>query len=227
MSNYQGSVPDTRRTPDWRDNAACLEEKPELFFPKGYEGPWQSVIADAKAVCRRCPSKDACLEFALDENIGDGIFGGLTEKERAGLRRQAARRILTPEQAAEKAAKTLQPRTLQSIYDAHTRRLYGGHVAWSGPRKVSFQGKTLTVKQLCFIVGRGHKPDGPVRSDCGIDACVLPQHLADTAERSFCGTRPGYRRHLRNGEEACDRCRQANTDADNRLRRTGTSKVAA
>lgn len=42
-----------------------------------------------------------------------------------------------------------------------------------------------------------------------------------------CGTRPGYQKHRRNGEQACDPCRQANTDADNRLRRTGTTKAAA
>jgi len=42
-----------------------------------------------------------------------------------------------------------------------------------------------------------------------------------------CGTRGGYRLHRKNGEDACDACRQANTDADNRLRRTGTTKAAA
>lgn len=40
-----------------------------------------------------------------------------------------------------------------------------------------------------------------------------------------CGTRGGYQRHRKNGQEACDACKQANTDADNRLRRTGTTKA--
>lgn len=40
-----------------------------------------------------------------------------------------------------------------------------------------------------------------------------------------CGTRGGYQKHLREKTEICTPCRQANTDADNRLRRTGTSKV--
>ncbi|MEV5953758.1 WhiB family transcriptional regulator [Streptomyces sp. NPDC051987] len=40
-----------------------------------------------------------------------------------------------------------------------------------------------------------------------------------------CGTRPGYQKHLRERTEICEPCRQANTDADNRLRRTGTTKV--
>jgi len=42
-----------------------------------------------------------------------------------------------------------------------------------------------------------------------------------------CGTRPGYQKHLREKTAICAPCRQANTDADNRLRRTGTSKVSA
>ncbi|WP_069773060.1 WhiB family transcriptional regulator [Streptomyces sp. LUP30] len=41
-----------------------------------------------------------------------------------------------------------------------------------------------------------------------------------------CGTRPGYQKHLREGTEICGPCRQANTGADNRLRRTGTTKAA-
>lgn len=41
-----------------------------------------------------------------------------------------------------------------------------------------------------------------------------------------CGTRSGYTRHRKRGEN-CDACRQANTDANNRLVRTGTTKVTA
>jgi len=40
-----------------------------------------------------------------------------------------------------------------------------------------------------------------------------------------CGTRSGYQKHVREKTEICPPCRQANTDADNRLRRTGTTKV--
>lgn len=46
-------------------------------------------------------------------------------------------------------------------------------------------------------------------------------------EPAKCGTRRGYRKHLREKTEICGPCRQANTDADNRLRRTGTTKALA
>ncbi|MFI1183375.1 WhiB family transcriptional regulator [Streptomyces sp. NPDC020799] len=46
-------------------------------------------------------------------------------------------------------------------------------------------------------------------------------------EPAKCGTRRGYQRHRRNGEDACRACRSANSAADRRLRRTGTTKEAA
>jgi hypothetical protein len=46
-------------------------------------------------------------------------------------------------------------------------------------------------------------------------------------ETAKCGTRGGYKKHQRENTEICPPCRQANTDADNRLRRTGTSKALA
>lgn len=52
-----------------------------------------------------------------------------------------------------------------------------------------------------------------------------PQRKAQ--EPAKCGTRSGYQKHLREKTEICQPCRQANTDADNRLRRTGTTKAAA
>ena len=42
-----------------------------------------------------------------------------------------------------------------------------------------------------------------------------------------CGTRGGYQKHVRERTEICGPCRKANSDADNRLRRTGTTKAAA
>lgn len=80
-------------TSDWRHHAACRnEELPDNFFPTSDAGPgWQAVIADAKAVCRRCPVADQCLQWALDNPQETGIWGGLTEAERRNLRRSTVR----------------------------------------------------------------------------------------------------------------------------------------
>lgn len=227
MSHYTGAVPTAARSADWRDNAACRDEDSELFFPKGNEGHWLLIIEQAKTICRRCPVADACLNFALTEGIPSGIFGGLTEQERAGLRRSVRRGRTAAEDVTAKAAEARQPRrtrTLQSLYDEHTTPMAGGHLAWTGGTQQYVNNRRYSPWQIAFIVGRGHEPHGPVRSDCGHPKCVLPAHLADMTERSACGTRNGYLRHRRNGEDACDRCRQANTDAE--VHRTSAIKVA-
>jgi WhiB family redox-sensing transcriptional regulator len=72
---------------DWRTRAACRDTDPDLFFPIGSTGPAVEQIADAKAVCRQCPSQPQCLEFALATNQESGIWGGTSEDERRKLRR--------------------------------------------------------------------------------------------------------------------------------------------
>ncbi len=76
---------------DWRHRALCRDEDPELFFPIGTTGPALVQIEQAKAVCQRCPVAEPCLEFAMETNQKYGIWGGLTDKERASLKRRRAR----------------------------------------------------------------------------------------------------------------------------------------
>lgn len=76
---------------DWRDRAACLAEDPDLFFPVGTGGPALLQVEQAKAVCRRCPVRQACLRQALAEGQDSGVWGGLSEEERRSLKRRNAR----------------------------------------------------------------------------------------------------------------------------------------
>jgi WhiB family redox-sensing transcriptional regulator len=72
----------SRREPDWRDASACRREDPDLFAPDGTTGKWVPIIAQAKAICNRCPVRPTCLQWALDTRQESGIWGGLTEDER-------------------------------------------------------------------------------------------------------------------------------------------------
>jgi WhiB family redox-sensing transcriptional regulator len=72
---------------DWRENAACRDTDPDLFFPVGTTGPALVQIEAAKAVCRQCPSMEACLEFALATNQEAGVWGATSEEERRVLRK--------------------------------------------------------------------------------------------------------------------------------------------
>ena len=77
---------------DWRAVAACREADPDLFFPVGTTGAAVRQIEAAKAVCRACPSLDACLEFALTTGQDAGIWGATSEEERRAIRRARRRR---------------------------------------------------------------------------------------------------------------------------------------
>jgi WhiB family redox-sensing transcriptional regulator len=72
----------------WRKEALCRDTDPELFFPIGTTGAALVQIEQAKGVCRQCPVRDDCLEFALRTNQDSGIWGGTSEEERRVLRRE-------------------------------------------------------------------------------------------------------------------------------------------
>jgi WhiB family transcriptional regulator, redox-sensing transcriptional regulator len=76
---------------NWRDDAACLDADPDLFFPIGTTGPALDQINEAKRICLACPVQKRCLAWALELGAASGIWGGTTEDERRALRRAAAR----------------------------------------------------------------------------------------------------------------------------------------
>ena len=70
--------------PGWQDRALCAQTDPEAFFPeKG------GSTREAKRVCRGCEVRAECLEYALEHDERFGIWGGLSERERRRLKRQA------------------------------------------------------------------------------------------------------------------------------------------
>lgn len=81
---------------DWRHQAVCRNEDPELFFPIGDTGPALTQIEQAKNVCRRCPVTEECLRWALETGQDDGVWGGLSEIERRTLKRRAGAKSTGP-----------------------------------------------------------------------------------------------------------------------------------
>lgn len=207
---------DTPRPTDWRDAAACRGEDPDLFFPKGYEGPSLLVIEQAKAVCRRCPVMEQCGQWAMETCQPFGVWGGLSEAERRTILRRRGVRLPAADEARPE-------RTLASLLTQHAKPTPDGHLIWEGSTPVHFQGRYHTPAQISFTVDRGHSPVGILRRSCPMDGCILAAHIADNEERTQCGTLGGYRRHLQEKTTVCGPCRQA--DVDNRMR-AGTTKVA-
>lgn len=78
----------------WQDDAICKGMDPDIFFwgttkwGKVHNGPDRT---QAKAVCAKCPVRRECLDYAIDNNIMHGTWGGTNEDERASLRRRRLR----------------------------------------------------------------------------------------------------------------------------------------
>lgn len=71
----------------WRSRALCAGDDLSTYFPEGLGADWRTP----KKVCAACPVAAECLAFALASDTRDGVFGGLSPKQRAQLRRKAAR----------------------------------------------------------------------------------------------------------------------------------------
>ncbi|MFD5089369.1 WhiB family transcriptional regulator [Amycolatopsis thailandensis] len=76
---------------DWRHDAECRGEDPELFFPVGTGESAVRQERRAKAVCARCPVAGDCLAWALASGQDAGVWGGLAEEERRTIRRSRVR----------------------------------------------------------------------------------------------------------------------------------------
>ena len=88
------SVVDAADQHDRQEQAACRDYDNVLFFGPDQgesEIEKQAREARAKVVCQSCPVAEPCLEFAMETNQKYGIWGGLTDKERASLKRRRAR----------------------------------------------------------------------------------------------------------------------------------------
>lgn len=75
------SLPFPDRDSSWRDDARCRGIGPDIFYPpRGNNG------IKAKLTCFGCTVRKQCAEFAINNAVRDGIFGGFTDKERRSIR---------------------------------------------------------------------------------------------------------------------------------------------
>jgi WhiB family redox-sensing transcriptional regulator len=79
----------TKYPADWRSAGSCLTADPDLFFPISSAGRAAEQIVHAKAICQHCAVQRQCLEFAQENALAYGIWGGTTPEDRQrALRRQ-------------------------------------------------------------------------------------------------------------------------------------------
>src|ERR1700756_1503154 len=77
---------------NWRDDVACRDADPDLFFPIGTTGPGLREMEEAKRICRACPAQIQCLAWALENGAADGVWGGTTPDERRVIRSVSRKR---------------------------------------------------------------------------------------------------------------------------------------
>jgi WhiB family transcriptional regulator, redox-sensing transcriptional regulator len=71
----------------WFDDAAC-KGKTSLMFPKEHKDI--TYIAKARAMCKGCPVRPQCLDYALEFPPADmhGVWAGLTSRQLAAEQRK-------------------------------------------------------------------------------------------------------------------------------------------
>src|SRR6478609_3206965 len=72
---------------EWQFEGACRDADQDLFFhPEGERGSARRRRAEAaKAICATCPVLKECREQSLAVREPYGVWGGLSEDERAAL----------------------------------------------------------------------------------------------------------------------------------------------
>lgn len=72
-----------RQQPQWSGEEPCMAA-PDVFHPDKFDSRAEAI---AKWMCRRCPMKEPCLEWALTDPTLMGVHGGKTAKERVDMKR--------------------------------------------------------------------------------------------------------------------------------------------
>jgi WhiB family redox-sensing transcriptional regulator len=78
----------TRDAPRW-DGAACIGHDAELWFHDAETNrDAKTWTAKAKTICEGCDLIKLCRDWAIEQRIPHGVYGGMSAKEREKRRRQ-------------------------------------------------------------------------------------------------------------------------------------------
>ena len=67
----------------WMRRGRCKDMDPAIFFPSDGIG-----VQVAQRICADCPVAEQCLQYALDERVDHGVWGGKSERERRRILRR-------------------------------------------------------------------------------------------------------------------------------------------
>lgn len=81
----------------WRYDAKCKDIDTDIFYPPRDKALYKPIADKAKAICwgddkqPECPVRRQCLWYAIREEDTHGIWGGMSNRERAHLGRRYKR----------------------------------------------------------------------------------------------------------------------------------------
>ncbi len=85
----------------WMELARCRNVDPEVFFPSDGLG-----VQVAQPYCAECPVRELCLEYALENHIHHGVWGGVSERGRRRIAHNRRRATARPPVAPSTTATT-------------------------------------------------------------------------------------------------------------------------
>ena len=78
-------------TTEWKWDAACQGMGPDIFYLElGQTIENKMRLAQARQICAKCTVRIDCLNYAMDNQIGTGIWAGTTPMQRKKLRHERA-----------------------------------------------------------------------------------------------------------------------------------------
>jgi len=97
MNNLQKTFVAISNAKEWMPEANCRNMDTEMFFA----GDGQNYDPFIKEVCRSCPVTEECLWYANESSCVDGVFGGMTPRERMLWRRKLGVNLFTTKKEYE------------------------------------------------------------------------------------------------------------------------------
>ena len=71
---------------EWREEASCKKIGPKIFFADNENSnESKKDVKIAKSICSKCNVRAECLNYALNNKISFGIWGGFNSRERNSL----------------------------------------------------------------------------------------------------------------------------------------------
>lgn len=83
----------------WRYDAKCKDVDTDIFYPPRDRALYKPIADKAKGICwgddghGECPVRRECLWYSIEQEDTHGIWGGMSNRERAHLGRRYKREL--------------------------------------------------------------------------------------------------------------------------------------